>query len=103
MSALMLISMRVEDEAWMKDYFEAVPELLAEYGAVTLAATRRARRVEGEGVVPDRVALMRFPSSEAIDHFMADERYQPFRSARQAGARTDIIVFENAVKGPERI
>ena len=99
MSAVMIVSLSVDDPAWMHAYFEAVPELLAEYGGVTLAGSRRIARIEGEGAIPDRMAVMRFPSVEAIEAFMADARYRPYRDARQAGARAQIFAFENGVTG----
>ena len=101
MAALMIIYMNITDDAWMEGYSAEVPKLLAEYGAETVAGSRRVQRIEGAMPEPDRMAVLRFPSVDAIERFMADERYQPWRRERQRGATAEIFVFENAVKRGE--
>lgn len=103
MAAIMIISMNISDANWMERYFVEVPPLLAEYGAETLAGSRRIQRIEGEAPIPDRMAVMSFPSIDAIERFMADERYRPFKAARHAGSDTEIFIFENAVKAKELV
>ena len=103
MTAFMVVHMDIIDDGWIAAYFAEAPRLLAEYGAVSLAGARDIRRVEGEGAVPNRLAVLSFPSMEAIDRFLADPRYQAHRTARQAGSASDIFVFENAVTGGELV
>ena len=103
MTALMVVHMDISDRGWIERYFAEVPKLLAEYGAVSVAGSRDIRRVEGEGPIPDRVAVLSFPSMEAIDRFLADPRYQAHRAERQAGSASDIFVFENTVTGGELV
>lgn len=97
MQAIMVVYMDITDPSWIKSYFEAVPQLLAEYGAVSIAGSRCISRLEGEMKEPDRIAIVSFPSMDAVHAFMSDEHYQPFRKAREQGAKTEIFVFENAV------
>lgn len=97
MAAVMIVSMTILDESWIAPYFAAVPAILAEYGAVSLAGSRDVRRIEGDGPPPERMAVLTFPSLDALDRFMADERYRPYRAMREAGSRSEIFVFENAV------
>ncbi len=101
MAALMIIYMNITDDSWMESYFAEVPKLLAEYGAETIAGSRHIMRIEGAMPEPDRMAVLRFPSIDAIERFMADERYQPWRQERQRGAAAEIFVFDNAVKHGE--
>ncbi|WP_206243661.1 DUF1330 domain-containing protein [Novosphingobium terrae] len=97
MEAFLVIAMDIKDDAWLAPYFDTVPDLLAEYGAVWVAASRHITRVEGEkpGPVPDRVAILRFPSRAALDSFFADPRYAPFRAMRLAGSDADLFAFES--------
>lgn len=103
MTAFMVVRMNISEQGWIDRYFAEVPRLLAEYGGVSVAGAREVRRVEGEGPVPDRVAVLSFPSVEAIDRFLADPRYQVHRAERQAGSASDIVVFENSVTGGELV
>mgnify|MGYP001066120652 CR=1 FL=1 len=95
MSAVMIVQMTISDESWIAPYFEAVPPLLAEYGAVPVAGSRAVRALEGGFAVPDRVAVLRFPSLAAIDRFMADPRYRQYRAMRESGSEARILVFED--------
>lgn len=100
MAVLMVVTMTITDPAWIEPYFAAVPTLLDDYGAKSIAGSRSIRRIEGKAdAIPDRVAILSFPTMEAVDAFMADERYQPFRAARQSGSVAEILLFENAVSG----
>lgn len=99
--ALMVVYMTISDASWIEPYFAAVPALLAEYGASPLAGSRQIKRVEGTLPAPDRIAVLGFPSLDAIDRFMADDRYQSFRRMRERGATSDIFVFENAAEEGE--
>lgn len=102
MTVLMVVTMTITDPAWIEPYFAAVPAILEDYGATSVAGSRSITRIEGEAdVVPDRVAILSFPSLEAVTAFMADERYQPFRAARHQGSVAEILIFENAVSGAE--
>lgn len=100
MSAIMVVYMNIHDTSWIESYYAEVPQLLAEYGAVSLAGTRGGIvSVEGELAPPDRIAILNFPSIDAVNRFMADERYQMHRRCRESGATSEIFVFENAVAG----
>jgi uncharacterized protein (DUF1330 family) len=101
MTAIMVVYMDITDSGWIKPYFAAVPAILAEYGGVSVAASRDIRHVEGDIDAPDRMAIFRFPSLDDIEHFFADERYKPFLEARREGARSQIFVFENGVVNGE--
>ena len=103
MSAMMIVYMRISDPGWIEPYFAAVPKLLEEYGATSVAGSREVFSVEGSLPVPDRIAALTFPSLDAIHRFLADERYRTHRAARERGAASDIFIFENAVAGGELV
>lgn len=103
MSAVMIVYMRITDSSWIEPYFAEVPALLEEYGAVSIAGSRDIFQVEGLLPVPDRIAAFTFPSLEAIHRFLADERYQSSRAARERGSNSDIFIFENAVTSGELV
>jgi len=101
MSVMMVVRMDITDPAWMTPYFEAVPAILAEYGARSVAGGRDISLIEGRNDVPQRVAILEFPTIESVEGFMEDPRYRPFRDARRAGSQAEIWVFENDVKRGE--
>lgn len=103
MTAIMVVYMNIEDDGWIEPYFAEVPKLLTEYGAISMAASRAVKRIEGDLAAPDRIAVFSFPSMDALDSFMDDPRYVKFRDLRQSGARSKIFVFENAVISGELV
>lgn len=101
MSVLMVATTRISDKAWMKSYIENVPKILAEHGGRTVARSTDIVRIEGEeGPVPDRVAILSFPSIAAAEAFMADPRYHPYHALRLSGSVSEILMFENALDQP---
>ena len=103
MSAIMIVYMRISDSSWIAPYFAEVPSLLEEYGAISIAGSREISRVEGSLPVPDRIAAFSFPSLDAIHRFLADERYQANKAARERGSNSEIFIFENAVTRGELV
>lgn len=103
MPAMMVVTMDIRDDKWIAPYFAAVPAILARHGGVSIAASRDIRCVEGDPPAPQRVAIFRFPSLTDIERFLADEDYCPFRESREAGAKSRILVFENAVMDGELV
>jgi uncharacterized protein (DUF1330 family) len=95
--------MKILDDSWIESYFATVPAILAEYGGISIAGGREIMHIEGRMPAPDRMAILSFPSLKAIEQFMADERYQPFRQQREQGAASEIFAFENAVTGGELV
>lgn len=100
MSALMIVLMRMDDDLWMADYARAVPGLLREYGAATLAGGRTLIPVEddlGLAIAPNRAVVLTFPDSRAATDFMADPRYARFSQVRRSHSRSAIYVFDDEV------
>lgn len=97
MSAIMVVTMSLISEDWVFSYSRAVPDLLREYGARQIAGARDVIQLEGKERRTDRIAIFSFPSLSAIHAFMGDERYRPYRAAREKGADSEIFIFEDAL------
>jgi uncharacterized protein (DUF1330 family) len=98
-SATMIVYMKLNSRDWMTEYFAEVPKLLAEYGASSVAAGYDISSVEGSLPPPDRMAVLSFPTCDAITKFLADPRYLRHRRAREQGSDSTIFVFDNKVTG----
>ena len=77
----------VSDEGEQPCTAEARPE--SEYFAVS----ENIKRYEGDGPDPDAIALFTFPSMEAIDAFVSDADYRPYRTARRAASSGNLFAF----------
>jgi uncharacterized protein (DUF1330 family) len=94
MAGYMIALVYNRDAAWMDDYMAHVPAIVASFGGSYLGAGADIEKAEGSIAVPDRAAIFKFPSASAIREFLACEAYAPFAAARQAGADTEILIFE---------
>jgi uncharacterized protein (DUF1330 family) len=97
MATYLLVTLTIHDVSWVKDYIANVPAILRSHGGEYLAVSRTVKRYEGEGPLPDQIAVFTFPSLAAVDAFMACPEYAPYRAARLAHATADILGFETTV------
>ena len=93
MPAYLLVEVNYDDLGWTTDYRRDVPGMVAAFGGRYVARSLSPERIEGYGPDPDTVAILEFPSSEAVRAFLASPEYQPHLKARQAGARTRMYLI----------
>jgi uncharacterized protein (DUF1330 family) len=94
MTAYMVVDVRYDDLGWTKDYRRDVPAMIAAHGGRYLARSAAVEQLEGDGGVPDTLAIVEFPTVEAARALLASADYRPYALARQAGARTQIYLLE---------
>lgn len=93
MATYLLAVFKIDDPSWTDEYFTKVPAIVRKHRGEYLAVSERVRRREGDGPDPDGIALMAFPSMEAIEAFTTDPAYSPYRAARLAGSSGDLFAF----------
>jgi uncharacterized protein (DUF1330 family) len=93
MMAYLLVTLKVHDPVWVDDYVANVPAIIRKHGGKYFAVSESVKRYEGTTPTPDQVALFTFPSIGAIDAFIADPDYAPYKAARLAASSADILAF----------
>ena len=96
MAAYMVVYLNLSDPSWVPDYIQNVPAILRSYGGEYVAVSGPIKRLEGDMPVPTQIAIFSFPSQEAIEKFMADPRYKPYKDARIKGSSANVFMFDNA-------
>lgn len=86
MTVYLIADVKVTNDAWVPDYAAQVHKLVEKHGGRYLS--RSGNIVTLEGTHPDStlIAIIAFPSREAVDAFAADPAYAPFGKARQSGS-----------------
>jgi uncharacterized protein (DUF1330 family) len=102
MTAYMIVEMSIRDAGWTAAYRRDVPPMIAGIGGRYLALPRAPERLEGNGELPEILALIEFPSVEVARQFMASPAYAPYARARQAAADTTIYLADGVPSAPER-
>lgn len=95
MSVYVLGYVRATDETWLPDYAANVHDIVAKYGGKYLSRSGNITTVEGDAPDTSVIALIEFPSMEAVQNFAQSEEYAPYAKARQAGSVSHLHVIDD--------
>jgi len=91
----MIADIKVTDDAWVPGYAASVHDLVHKHGGKYLARSGNVKTLEGKPLDTTMVALLEFPSVEALKAFAADPTYAPFAAARQRGSESRLHLIDN--------
>jgi len=95
MTAFLIADVTVTDDSWIPDYAAKVHDIAAKHGGRYLARSGNITTIEGDPLESTLVALIEFPSRDALDAFVADPEYAPYKMARQEGSISRFHVIDN--------
>lgn len=95
MTVYVIADVKVTDESWLPDYAANVHDIVHKHGGKYLARSANITTVEGEGLDTTLIALLEFPSMEAVQDFAGDPDYAPYGQARRAGSVSRFHVIDN--------
>ena len=95
MTVYVIAAVKVTDDSWIPDYAANVHEIVHKHGGEYLCRSSNITTIEGEGLDTTLVALIQFPSMEAVQAFASDPAYAPYRNARQAGSVSRLHVIDD--------
>lgn len=95
MSVFLIADIKVTDGAWVPGYATEVHKIVERHGGRYLSRSGSIRTLEGEPSGSTLVALISFPSMDALDRFAADPEYAPHAKARQAGSVSNLVVIDD--------
>lgn len=84
MPAYVINQLSIHDTAYQKEYYAKVGALLEKHGGRQIVGGPPVERLEGDWELPERVAVLEFPSTEHALAWWSDPDYAPLKSARQA-------------------
>src|SRR5262249_17481686 len=90
MPVYMIADIKVTDDRWVPGYAASVQELVHKHGGKYLARSGNVRPLEGKPLDTTMIALVEFPSAEAVTAFATDPAYAPFAAARQRGSESRL-------------
>lgn len=95
MSVFLIADIKVTDDVWVPDYAANVHKLVERHGGRYLSRSGNIETLEGDDMDSTLVAILEFPSREALDGFAADPEYAPYGQARQAGSVSRFHVIDD--------
>ncbi|WP_262270019.1 DUF1330 domain-containing protein [Microvirga yunnanensis] len=95
MSVYLIADIKVTDDQWVPAYAASVHELVHEHGGKYLARSANVKTLEGKPLDTTFIALLEFPSADAVKAFATDSRYAPFAAARQHGSESRFQLIDD--------
>lgn len=95
MSVYLIADITVTDDGWVSEYAANVHKLVEKHGGRYLSRSGNIQTIEGADKESTLIAILEFPSREALDGFAADPEYAPYSKARQGGSVSSFHVIDD--------
>ena len=95
MTVYVIADVKVTDESWIPEYAAHVHDIVHTHGGKYLSRSGNITTIEGEGLDTTFIALIEFPSMEAVQAFAKDPAYAKYLQARQAGSVSKLHVIDD--------
>lgn len=91
MAHYLIAQVKVNDDSWIPEYAANVHDLVHRYGGKYLSRSGSVTTLEGTESTADLIALIEFPTEDAMHQFMSDPEYAPYAQARKAGTDSQLV------------
>lgn len=95
MSIFLIADIKVTDNSWIPNYAAHVHELVERHGGRYLSRSGNIEAVEGEDNDSTLIAIIQFPSRDALQQFADDPDYASYAKARRAGSISNFRVIDD--------
>lgn len=95
MTVYLIADIKVTDDGWVPEYATNVHELVKRHGGRYLSRSGNIETLEGTEKDSTLIAILEFPTREALEGFAADPDYAPYGQARQAGSVSNFHVIDD--------
>jgi len=96
MTVYLIADIKVTNDGWIPEYATHVHKLVEKHGGRYLSRSGKIETLEGTDKDSTLIAILAFPTREALDGFAADPEYAPFGQARQAGSVSNFHVIDDS-------
>lgn len=95
MAVYVLAHVKVNDDSWIPDYAANVHDIVHKHGGKYLSRSANITTIEGDPSGVTMIALIEFPTMEAVQAFGSDPAYAPYAQARIAGTNSTLEVIDD--------
>ena len=95
MTVYVIADVKVTDEEWIPEYATSVHDIVHRHGGKYLCRSGNIKTLEGSPLETTLIALIEFPSEEAVMAFANDPDYAPYAAARQAGSESRLQLIDD--------
>jgi uncharacterized protein (DUF1330 family) len=95
MTVYVIADIKVTDNGWIPAYAASVHELVHKHGGKHLSRSGNVKTLEGKPLDITFIALLEFPSAEAVQAFATDPKYARYAAARHAGSESRLQLIDD--------
>ena len=95
MPVYVIADIKITDEAWVPEYATNVHNLVHKHGGKYLSRCGNVKTLERKPLDTTVIALLEFPSAEAVQAFATDPPAAPYAAARQAGSDSRLQLLDD--------
>jgi len=95
MPVYLIADVKVTDDSWIPEYAIHVHPIVHKHGGKYLSRSGNIEAVEGGKPDTTVVALIEFPSREAVQSFVDDPDYAQYQQSRIAGTDSRLFVIDD--------
>jgi len=96
MAIYVILDNDIHDHAKYNEYKEAVPAMVARHGGEYLVRDGKIEVPVGDWH-PNRMVIFKWPSRQALEAFLSDPDYQPWKTLRENCTTTNQLVIVEGV------
>ena len=90
-----IVEVKVTDDSWIPEYAANVHDIVHKHGGKYLSRSANITNLEGDESDASLIALIEFPSMDAVQAFCSDPDYAPYGDARRAGSVSRFHVIDS--------
>jgi uncharacterized protein (DUF1330 family) len=90
-----IVEAKVTDDSWIPEYAANVHDIVHKHGGKYLSRSANITNLEGDESDASLIALIEFPSMDAVQAFCSDPDYAPYGDARRAGSVSRFHVIDS--------
>ena len=95
MPSFLVAQVKVNDPSWIPDYAANVHDIVHRHGGKYLTRSGNIRTLEGEESTLSLIAIIEFPTDDALQAMVDDPEYAPYAAARQAGTDSHFVAIDD--------
>ena len=94
MNVFLIAEVKVTDGAWVPEYAANVHQIAEKFGGKYFARSGNITTLEGTDQQSTLIAIIQFPSKDALEKFASCSEYQPYAKARHAGSVSRLTMID---------
>ena len=95
MSVYVIADIKVTNDKWVPNYAATVHDLVHKHGGQYLTRSGNVTTLEGNPLDTTLIAIMKFPTANAAQAFVADPQYAPHLQARRDGSESRFQLIDD--------